>query len=75
MSDYSKHITAYNVRRKEKGRPILNAVISRTTKGAYLVQGRDDNGDKLTTLVNKEKAEKAVAVGVAVWAEETNSVK
>lgn len=68
--DTSKHITAYNVKRKEKGRPILDAVLSRTAKGAYLVQGHDDNGDKLTTLVNEARAKQAVEDGVAKWADE-----
>lgn len=62
------YITAYNVRTKQKGRPILDAVISRTKRGAYMVQGRDDNGDKLTTIVGKEKAYAAIASGAATWA-------
>lgn len=67
--DTSKHITAYNVRTKKKGRPVLDAVISKTNRGAYLVQGHDDNGDKLTTLVGKDKAEAAIEAGTAKWAE------
>lgn len=67
--DYSKHLTAYNVRTKEKNVPIRDAVISRTAKGAYMVQGHDVSGQKLTTLINKERAEKAVEDGVAKWAE------
>ncbi len=69
--DTSKHLTAYNVKTKQKGRPILDAIITKTKKGAYMVQGHDENGDKLTTLVNKEKAIAAVADGVAVLAEGT----
>lgn len=66
--DTSKHITAYNVRTKQKGRPVLDAIISKTNRGAYLVQGHDENGDKLTTLVGKDKAEAAIAAGTATWA-------
>lgn len=58
-------LTAYNVRTKEKGCPILNAVITKTAKGAYMVQGDDGKGSKLTTLVNQEKALKAISQGVA----------
>lgn len=66
--DTSKHLTAYNVRTKQKGRPVLDAVITRTTKGAYMVQGHDEDGTRLTTLVSEEKAIAAVQAGVAEWA-------
>lgn len=58
-------LTAYNVKTKEKGVPILNAVIKKTAKGAYMVQGDDGKGNKLTTLVNSEKALAAIAAGIA----------
>jgi hypothetical protein len=58
-------LTAYNVKTKEKGVPVLNAVIKKTAKGAYMVQGDDGKGNKLTTLVNAEKALAAIAAGVA----------
>lgn len=62
-------LTAYNVRTKQKGVEILNAVIKKTARGAFMAQGVSAEGDKLTTLMNKEKAEAAVAAGVATWAE------
>lgn len=65
-----QYLTAYDVRTKEKGVPILEAVISKTKKGAYMVKGVAANGNKLTTLCNKEKAEAAVAAGVAKWADD-----
>ncbi len=43
-------LTAYNVKTKEKGVPIKNAVVTKTAKGAYMVQGDDGKGNKLTTL-------------------------
>ena len=63
MSDVQ--LTAYNVKTKEKNVPILNAVITRTAKGAYMVQGDDGKGNKLTTLVNEEKAKAAIKAGIA----------
>jgi hypothetical protein len=63
-------ITAYNVKKKQKGCVMFNAVISKTAKGAYMAQGLSEDGDKLTTLMGKEKAEAAVAAGIATWAEE-----
>lgn len=63
MSDVK--LTAYNVKTKEKGVPILDGVITKTAKGAYMVQGHDGKGNKLTTLVNAEKALAAIAAGIA----------
>ncbi|MCC7400619.1 MAG: hypothetical protein IT214_03950 [Chitinophagaceae bacterium] len=58
-------LTAYNVRTKEKNVPILDAVITKTAKGAFMVQGHDGKGNKLTTLVNAEKANAAIKAGIA----------
>jgi hypothetical protein len=58
-------LTAYNVKTKEKGVPIQDAVITKTAKGAYMVQGHDGKGNKLTTLCNEEKAMAAIKAGVA----------
>ena len=58
-------LTAYNVKTKEKGVPIMDAVIKKTAKGAYMVQGHDGKGNKLTTLVNEEKAMAAIKAGIA----------
>jgi hypothetical protein len=58
-------LTAYNVKTKEKGVPIHDAVIKKTAKGAYMVQGHDGKGNKLTTLCNEEKAMAAINAGIA----------
>jgi hypothetical protein len=58
-------LTAYNVKTKEKGVPIQDAVITKTAKGAYMAQGHDGKGNKLTTLLGQEKALAAIAAGVA----------
>jgi hypothetical protein len=63
MSDVQ--LTAYNVRTKEKNVPIQDAVITKTARGAYMVQGHDGKGNKLTTLVNEEKAMAAIKAGIA----------
>ena len=34
-------LTAYNVKTKEKNVPIMDAVVTKTAKGAYMVQGHD----------------------------------
>ncbi|HEU4575442.1 MAG TPA: hypothetical protein VFS36_10610 [Chitinophagaceae bacterium] len=58
-------LTAYNVKTKEKGVPIQDAVIKKTAKGAYMVQGHDGKGNKLTTLVSEAKALEAIQAGIA----------
>ena len=58
-------LTAYNVKTKEKNVPIKDAVITKTVKGAYMAQGNDGKGNKLTTLLNEEKALAAIKAGIA----------
>jgi hypothetical protein len=61
----SEKITAYNVKTKEKGVEMLDAVITKTAKGAYMAQGHDGKGNKLTTLMGEAKALAAIKDGVA----------
>jgi hypothetical protein len=63
MSDVT--LTAYNVKTKEKNVPIQNAVITKTARGAYMAQGDDGKGNKLTTLMNEAKALAAIQAGIA----------
>ena len=58
-------LTAYNVKTKEKNVPIQDAVITKTAKSAYMAQGHDGKGNKLTTLLNQEKALAAIQAGLA----------
>ena len=64
MTD-SAMLTAYNVKTKEKNVPILDAVVTKTTKGAYMAQGHDGKGNKLTTLLGEAKALNAIKAGTA----------
>lgn len=63
MSDLT--LTAYNVKTKEKNVPIQDAVIKKTAKGAYMAQGHDGKGNKLTTLLGEAKALAAIQAGIA----------
>ncbi len=63
MSD--AQLTAYNVKTKEKGVPMLDAVVTKTARGAYMAQGNDGKGNKLTTLCNEAKALAAIKAGFA----------
>jgi len=62
---HTMQLTAYNVKTKEKNVPIKDAVITRTAKGGYMVQGNDGKGNKLTALVGEEKALAAIKAGTA----------
>ena len=58
-------LTAYNVKTKEKNVPVLDAVITKTAKGAYMAQGNDGKGNKMTTMLSEATALEAVKNGVA----------
>jgi hypothetical protein len=58
-------LTAYNVKTKEKGVTMLDAVITKTSKGSYMAQGHDGKGNKLTTLLGEAKALAAIEAGIA----------
>lgn len=58
-------LTAYNVKTKEKNVPILDAVITKTARGAYMAQGNDGKGNKLTTLMAEAKALACIQAGIA----------
>lgn len=64
MSDTAT-ITAYNVKTKEKGVKMLDAVITKTSRGGYMAQGNDGKGNKLTTMLSEEKALAAIKAGNA----------
>jgi hypothetical protein len=57
-------LTAYCMKTKEKNVPIQNAVIS-LKSGRYIAKGDDGNGNIITTILNKEKAEKFITDGIA----------
>lgn len=58
-------LLAYNLKTKERNVPILDAVITKNSKGRYLAQGHDGNGNKLSTALSEEKALAAIEAGVA----------
>lgn len=63
--DTSKMLTAYCMKTKEKNVPMQDCVISKTARGGYMAQGTDGKGNKMTTMLNAEKAEQAIKDGVA----------
>lgn len=61
-------ITAYCMKTKEKGVVMQNPVITKTEKNGretYIAHGEDGKGNKMTTILNKEKALGYIEAGVA----------
>ncbi len=63
--DKTKMITAYCLKTKEKNVPMENAVISKTAKGGYIAKGDDGKGNKMSAIMNEEKALQAIKDKVA----------
>ncbi len=58
-------LTAYCMKTKEKGVEMQDAVITKTSRGGYMAQGNDGNGNKMTTMLGEARALEAVKDGVA----------
>lgn len=58
-------LTSYCMKTKTKNVPMLEAVITKTSKGAFMAQGVDEHGNKMTTLLNKDKAMACIEAGIA----------
>ena len=57
-------VEAYCVKCKEKGRKMNNPVISQKARGGYMAQGGCSVcGTKMSAMMSKEKAEKAIKDG------------
>lgn len=63
--DKSKLLTAYCLKTKEKNVPMLDAVISKTSRGGYIAKGNDGNGNKMSAILSEAKALQAIKDKVA----------
>ncbi len=61
----AEKLTAYCMKTKEKNVEMLEAVITKTSRGGYMAQGNDGKGNKMTTMLGEAKALQAVKDGVA----------
>ncbi len=61
----SKMLTAYCMKTKEKNVPMMDAVITKTTRGGYMAQGNDGKGNKMTTMLSEANALEAIKNKVA----------
>ena len=58
-------LTAYCMKTKEKNVPMMDAVITKTTRGGYMAQGNDGKGNKMTTMLSEANALEAIKNKVA----------
>lgn len=58
-------IRAYCMKTKEKNVLMQDAVITKTSRGAYMAQGHDGKGNKMTTMLSEASALAAVKAGLA----------
>jgi hypothetical protein len=61
----AEKLTAYCMKTKEKNVEMLEAVITKTSRGGYMAQGNDGKGNKMTTMLGEAKALQAIKDGVA----------
>jgi hypothetical protein len=64
MAKEELRLTAYNVKTKEKGVPMVKPVIDRNGKRCF-AKGKSENGDNMCAAVGLERAEKAIKDKVA----------
>ena len=57
-------ITGYCIKTKTKNVPIQECVVNKNG-GRYMAKGHDDDGNVISSIVNGEKAEAAIAAGTA----------
>lgn len=57
-------ITAYCMKTKEKNVPMVNPVINKNDRG-YVAIGCDEDGNKMSAILGKEKADAFIKAGVA----------
>jgi hypothetical protein len=50
---------------KTKNVPMLNAVITKTSRGGYFAQGTDKDGNKMCAMMNEATAFKHIKEGAA----------
>lgn len=58
-------LTAYCMKTKEKNVPMHNAVISKTARGTFMAKGEDENGNRMSAIVGRDRAMQAIKDGVA----------
>lgn len=62
--EQSSGITAYSVKTKKKDVPMIDPVIN-VKSGRYIAIGKDSDGNNMSAILGKEKAEEHIKAGNA----------
>ncbi len=58
-------LTAYCLKTKQKNVPFVGKPeLSKTSRGGYILKGLDADGNKMSAIVSKDKAEEAIRLGL-----------
>lgn len=62
-------LTAYCLKTKQKNVPFVGKPeLAKTSRGGYMLKGVDVDGNKMSAIVSKDKAEEAIRLGLVTQA-------
>ena len=60
-------LTAYCLKTKQKNVPFVGKPeLTKTSRGGYMIKGVDADGNKMSSILSKDKAEEAIRLGLVV---------
>jgi hypothetical protein len=60
-------LTAYCLKTKQKNVPFEGKPeLTKTSRGGYMLKGQDKDGNKMSAIISKEKAEEAIKLGIVI---------
>jgi hypothetical protein len=60
-------LTAYCLKTKQKDTPFYGKPeLSKTSKGGYILKGIDKDGNKMSAIISKEKAEEVIKLKLVI---------
>jgi len=60
-------LTAYCMKTKQKNVPFVGKPeLSKTTRGGYILKGVDKDGNKMSAIISKEKADEAIRLNLVI---------
>lgn len=58
-------LTAYCLKTKQKNVPFEGKPeLIKTSRGGYMLKGQDKDGNKMSAIISKEKADEAIRLGL-----------
>jgi hypothetical protein len=60
-------LTAYCLKTKQKNVPFEGKPeLTKTSRGGYMLKGQDKDGNKMSAIISKERAEEAIKLGIVI---------